>query len=395
MVNLSPVRQRLLDHRAGGLQDHRARFGALPDRAPSDIRAAARNAGLTGRGGAAFPLGRKLDAVAASGRPAVVIGNGAEGEPASIKDRVLLSSAPHLVLDGLAAAARAVGARQTYLYVPERVHAVVADAIRERGDAVDIVTVSGGFVAGQESAVVAAVSGRRPLPFETSTPVYERGVAGRPTLVSNVETLAHLALLVRYGPDWFRSVGAPEEPGSRLVSVAGAAASPVVHEVPTDITLGQVLDLVGQRAHAALVGGYHGTWVPVTDLARSVPMTASGLAPFGARPGAGVVLTLEAGHCGVATTAGIVDYLARESSGQCGPCTNGLPALATAMAALAAGSAVTDHELMRLAGLVSGRGACHHPDATARMIASAMRVFETDIAAHRRGGCVHRRERAA
>jgi NADH:ubiquinone oxidoreductase subunit F (NADH-binding) len=163
-----------------------------------------------------------------------------------------------------------------------------------------------------------------------------------------------------------------------LATVSGAVRAPGVHEVPVGIPLTELLARTGMSGElrAALVGGYHGTWVSASDVA--IPLSGKVI-------GAGVVVALDARHCGLEAAAEIVRYLARQSARQCGPCLNGLPALAQAMSALAAGGSP---ELpAELANLVDGRGACHHPDGVARFVRSALAAFEDDIAHHLRGDC--------
>ena len=228
-----PTTRRLTGAAASTFRAHLDLLGPLPALDGSRLIAMTAAAGLTGRGGAAFPVGRKLAGVQAAGR-GVVVGNGAEGEPASSKDRALLAQAPHLVLDGLALTARAVGAARAYLYAPQDLlDGPIARALRERRDDVRVRTVEAvdTFVAGQSSAVVAAINGSRPVPTMAPPYVHQRGVAGRPTLVQNVETLAQLALLARYGPDGSGASARSDEPGTRLVTVSGEVRSPGVYEV--------------------------------------------------------------------------------------------------------------------------------------------------------------------
>ena len=340
-----------------------------PDPEPVPVLGAAqlietlRESGLTGRGGAGFPVWRKIAAVHAARRRPVVIANGAEGEPASGKDKVLLAYRRNLVLDGLRVVATALGARETHLYV---------------GKATDT------FLAGEESAVVAAIEGRPAVPADKRIRITEAGVGGAPTLVQNVETLAHIAQIVRYGPAWFR------EGETFLATVGGAVAAPGVVEARHDVRLGALLEAAGgatTRLSAVLVGGYHGAWVPAHP---DLPLTPAGLAPFGATRGAGIVLALPADACGLAETARYAGYLAGQVAGQCGPCINGLPRLAGTLADLAGRNPRPGlpAEVERLAGLVTGRGACKHPDGTARLIRSALRAFEADVAAHLAGYCL-------
>jgi NADH:ubiquinone oxidoreductase subunit F (NADH-binding) len=217
--------------------------------------------------------------------------------------------------------------------------------------------------------------------------VFERGVVGRPTLVHNVETLAHMALIARYGPVWFRAVGTPGEPGSMLCTLHQADGRRDVVETGLGTPLRDLLQLDGTQA--VLSGGYHGAWVPAADAAR-MTLSNQDLQPAGAFVGAGVLVALPAGRCGIAETARVARYLALESAGQCGPCFNGLPRIAAALDEVASPRpdprAVTD--MIRWAGLVEGRGACHHPDGTTRFVRSALHVFREEIRNHSAGRCV-------
>lgn len=390
---------RLLSAVGADYPAHLDALGALPNLGTRQVELLALDAGLTGRGGAGFPTGRKLAAVRDSTGHAVVIGNGAEGEPASSKDRVLLTTAPHLVLDGLALAATAVDADQVHLYAPsDLLDDVIAPALAQRQDriAVSLVPASDLFLSGQETAAVRAVEGRPAIPRITPPPVFIRGVHGRPTLVQNVETLAHLALIGRFGANWFRSAGTEAEPGTRLVTVSGGVARPDVYEIAGGSSIGEVLDLAGgiaEPVQAVLVGGYHGGWVPYPDETANLPLTRESLAPYDAAPGAGVLIALPASRCGLQAAADITLYLAGQNAGQCGPCRNGLPTLAMLLDALAYGRTSQDlvDEISRIAGLVDGRGACHHPAGTIRLVRSALRTFSDEIRRHIGGGCISRR----
>lgn len=390
-----PIRRLL----AAAAVDHHRLLGPLPDLPGDELIAVIGAAGLTGRGGAAFPTARKLAAVAAvgaSGRRPVVVANGAEGEPASSKDRALLTRAPHLVLDGLTLAARATGASRAHLYAPADVLAgSIEPALRDRRDrpTIRLAEAPDTFLAGQESAVVAAIEGRPALPRAVPPPVVRRGVDGRPTLVLNVETLAQLALIARFGPGWFRSVGTPDEPGSRVVTLSGALTRPAVYEAAVGMTLAAVLSLAGgatRELRAVLIGGYHGGWVPWTDAAAALPFSAAALAPFGAAPGAGVVVALPATRCGLRAAAEVAGYLAGQNAGQCGPCRNGLPTLAGQLHTLGFGRPDRHlvAELARVADLVDGRGACHHPNGTIRFVRSTLRAFADDVDAHLSDHCL-------
>lgn len=383
--------------RALSLAEHLQVHGPLPRVA--DLIDSVSGSGLTGRGGAAFPLAAKMRTVAAAtGRPVVVV-NAAESEPASEKDACLAERAPQLVLDGAEAAAQAVGARDVVLWVHRGAVAAresLAAALAERRAAglgprrPRVVPGPDRYVAGEASAVVHHLSGGPALPTMSPHRTAERGVRGRPTLLANAETFAHVALVARHGPDWFRSAGTADEPGTMLATVRGAVRRPGVVEVEVGTPLVDVLQRAGgatEALSALLLGGYGGTWLS-HEAARSARLSRADLGPLGVDLGVGLVLAFPATRCPLAETERLVGWLAAESAGQCGPCVNGLPALAADVTALVTGreGPAALARLRRRADLVSGRGACHHPDGTARLALSAVRVFDEHLAAHARAG---------
>lgn len=387
-----------------GLPAHDERYG--PARlAGEELIAEVERSGLTGRGGGAFPAGRKLRSVRehslrSGRRGSVLVANGVESEPVSAKDASLLARTPHLVLDGIALAAGAVGADAAHLCVsrPEQAEALRSCVAERAGrDPVPVaVTVAPDrYVASEESALVHLLNGGPAVPVFVPPRPFERGVGGRATLVSNVETLAHVALIARHGANWFRSLGGPDAPGSALVTLSGAVSRPGVHEIVLGTPLRDVLGLAGgpggsagSDVQAILAGGYFGTWLTGRTM-MDVPASPPGLRAAGASFGAGIFLVLPAGGCGLAETARVVRYLAGQSAGQCGPCLYGLPELADAMEQIAfhgaSGRAVRTAQ--QLCGMVAERGACHLPDGTSRLAASALRVFGDEVRRHQRGQC--------
>ncbi|MEU9269275.1 NADH-ubiquinone oxidoreductase-F iron-sulfur binding region domain-containing protein [Streptomyces sp. NPDC048251] len=367
------------------LATHHQRYGLPAHGDPEILLRTVAESGLTGRGGAGFPTYRKLVSVAEAGRRTgrapVVVANGAEGEPASRKDKTLLRLSPHLVLDGLQLAARTVGAGEAYLAVEDGA-TWLESALAQRTEdplPVKVVRLPKSFLSGQAAALARYVSGGAALPTHQRPPVRERGVHRAPTLVQNVETLAHLALVARYGADWYRTAGTPAQPGSALCTVHVPGREPRVVEAPYGLPLGRLLPLEGARA--VLVGGYHGTWIPAPE-ATELALDASYL-------GAGVLAALPVDRCGLAETARVLRYLALQSAGQCGPCLNGLPRIAGAFRTLAAPGpqGTVRADLARWSGLVEGRGACHHPDGTVRLVRSALTTFAAEVDAHARGHC--------
>jgi NADH:ubiquinone oxidoreductase subunit F (NADH-binding) len=383
---------------------HAERYGPLPADSRSWLAAEVTAAGLTGRGGANFPTGRKMQAVTGHRGPAVVVANGMESEPASEKDQALLARAPHLVLDGLELAGDAVGATEAHLCLSRsrpRLADLVFAAADERRRAghdrirVQIHELPHHYVASEETALVHWLNGGEAKPTVTPPRPSERGVGRRPTLIDNVETLAHVALIGRYGASWFRQAGSDQSPGTMLVTVTGAVRQPGVYEVEAGIRISRVLALAGAAADslAVLIGGFFGTWHQIADVAR-LPLTKEGLSPAGGSPGAGVLFVLPAGGCGLGEAARVLRYLAGQGAQQCGPCIFGLPAIADDLTQLAASrpdGAPLDR-LERRLRQISGRGACRHPDGAVRMAASSLVAFAADVHAHaRRRPCLSAR----
>ncbi|MGE5135932.1 MAG: NADH-ubiquinone oxidoreductase-F iron-sulfur binding region domain-containing protein [Gemmatimonadota bacterium] len=387
---------------AAGLREHAGRYGRLPLRGrrrgqrPGPLARMAADAGLTGRGGAGFPTGTKLSAVAEQGADAVVVANGMESEPASEKDQVLLSLAPHLVLDGLVLAAEAVGATAAHVCLPrsrpwlvDQVADAVAARRRARWDPVPVQVhaLPHYYVSSEETALVRWLNGGEAKPLGSPPRPFERGVGKRPTLIDNAETLAHLALIGRYGPAWFRAAGQDGAPGTMLVTVSGAVAVPGVYEVEQGTTIAAALALAEPAGPQGglLVGGYFGTWLDPAAAA-GIPLTPAALRQAGASLGAGVLVALPAGACGIAETARVLAFLADQGAGQCGPCMFGLPAIAGDFADLAAGRAgeAALARLERRLAVIPGRGACRHPDGAVRLASSALTAFAADVHAHAR-----------
>jgi NADH:ubiquinone oxidoreductase subunit F (NADH-binding) len=392
--------------RAGGrrvgapmtLADHERAHGELPRRAPRELIEAVERSGLRGRGGADFPTARKLRAVAeARRRGRILVVNGSETEPASAKDRLLLSRMPHLVLDGAVLGAEAIGAREVIVKVGESALSAIgalegAIAVRhDDGVKIGLATGPEGYVMGEESAVIHLLNGGAPVPTLVPPRPFERGYRGKPTLIQNPETLAQIALVARYGDHWYRELGTDADPGSALVTISGAVASPGVYELAFGTPMTDLLAAAGgstEPLQALLVGGYFGTWVDTTRAIR-LRLAREDLRSVGCSLGSGVLIALGESSCGLHESARVIDYLAAQSAGQCGPCVFGLRAIADAFGAIADGIAHDREQdrLLRWTAEVRGRGACHHPDGAARFVESALSVFGGEIEAHRHGRC--------
>ncbi len=357
------------------LAGHRRRNGVVPwvayhgDDGRDRLIEAVEAADLGGRGGAGFPAAVKLRA--ARSKRSIVVANGCEGDPLSRKDVALLTLSPHLVLDGLQLAAHAIGAAEAVLCVHAGSPALpgVGAALAEREDRVPVrvVEIPRRYVASEETALVRYLTSGDARPLGKRPRPAERGVRGRPTLVSNVETLAQLASVVLLGPHHYRAAR------TELVTVTGAVRRPGVVEVAAGTSLAGALAAAGGEAEpvqAVLAGGYGGTWT--AELGGGVP-------------GIAAVHALPVRACGLEYTAKVLAFLAAESARQCGPCTFGLPSIAADFAELIHGGPSAPRLARRLP-LLTGRGACAHPDGAARLAASALRVFDADVRAHQAGG---------
>ena len=355
--------------------------------------------GLLGRGGAAFPLGVKLRTVRAAhlrGHDTVVVANGEEGEPASVKDRWLMRHRPHLVLDGLRLAARLVGAQRAYVYVSDTAAALAVDnALSEVGFdtlgglEISLVTVAPGYVAGEETAAVRVINGGPAKPTDKPPRPFQHGVAGHPTLVSNVETLANLPYLQAHGAKQFRAAGTDASPGTFLVTVTGAGRPPALYEVPHGLPFTDLLALHGvspDGVRGALMGGYFAGLLDRSVLDTTLDHeTFRGL---GSGLGCGAVGILT-DDCPVAVAAAVLAYFDRENAGQCGSCFNGTAAMAAATGALRDGAAAAEDvaRLERWSVVLRGRGACATLDGAANVAASLLKHFPQLVEQHLAGEC--------
>jgi NADH:ubiquinone oxidoreductase subunit F (NADH-binding) len=389
------VGPRLLSGIATGpqLEHHRRHWPEPKPVDAAELVSRTNRANLRGRGGAGFPFSRKLSTAMEAGRRRTVIVNAAEGEPGSAKDSALMITAPHLVLDGAELVATALESSTVLVVVPAERAAVrsrLTEAIAERPDHLryEIRQTGGSFVGGQARAVIELAEGRENLPVTSWAPEAVSGIKGRPTLLSNAETFAQIATIGALGVNEYLRAGTPDEPGTTLLTVAGDSPGGVVLEVPIGIELARVLEHCGYAPDGpVLMGGYHGAWLPADEVSRR-RLSRADLAGCGASLGAGVVLPLDPSACPVVVTGRIVDYLAAHSARRCGPCKNGLPALADALGELGhGGHPATSNRVKELVAMVAGRGACAHPDGTARLVRSLFRAFPDEVAAHQAGLC--------
>ncbi len=381
------------------LAAYRERGGYQPIAGIDELLGEVESSGLRGRGGAGFPLAIKVRAVRDNGRAAggaIVVANGEEGEPASIKDRWLLRHRPHLILDGLRLAAAMAGADRAYVYMsdPESTSSVEAASAELGPDAlssiaVEVWTVDPGYIAGEETAAVRAINGGPVKPTDKPPRPFQEGVGGLPTLVSNVETLANLPYLQQHGSADFRSLGTSQSPGSFLVTLTGAGRPPALYEIPHGLPFTELLTLHGlspDHVQGALMGGYFAGLLDRSVLDATLDHESLRDLGIGLGNGAIAVLTED---CPVAVAAAVLAYFDRENAGQCGSCFNGTAAMAAVGAALRDGVA-TDDDLARLrrwSVVLRGRGACATLDAATNIAASLLDKFPGHVHSHLDNGC--------
>jgi formate dehydrogenase len=295
-----------------------------PALSPEQIVAELEASGLVGYGGAGFPTGRKWATVRQFPGPRVVIVNADEGEPGTIKDRFVMELRPNLLAEGIEVAMRFAEADDAYVYMREEYATArerVAAALAARGLAVTIVTGAGSYVCGEETAMLESMEGRRGMPRLRPPFPAEAGFLGRPTLINNVETLAHIpAILHGGGAAW---------PRVRLWSVSGAVAKPGCYEAPVDVTARELIDDYAggatEEVGAVVPGGAASGVIPPAAL--DAPLTREGLAPWGAGPGSAGLQVFPASYPVLRLLQETMRFFAEESCQKCTPCRIGTRAL--------------------------------------------------------------------
>ncbi|WP_419900265.1 NADH-ubiquinone oxidoreductase-F iron-sulfur binding region domain-containing protein [Roseomonas sp. USHLN139] len=372
---------------------------------PADIIPELEEAGLRGLGGAGFPTYRKWSAVAHQpGRMKWVICNGNEDEPGTFKDRFLLSRTPHQVIEGALVAALAVGATNVALYVNRRETASVAmmkaaveawaghDLLQRLSDAVGaslrlaVCEGSGLYIGGEETAAVASVMGRFPFPSLKPPLPVEHGVDGAPTLVNNVETLAHAGLVLRIGANAYRALGCGDASGTKLYSLSGDVLRPGLHELPMGVTLRElVFDhgggmLADQRFKAVFTGGPSNTLLTAADI--DVRLDFDSLRARGSRLGTGAMIVVGEGTSILRKTAEYVAFFAANSCGQCPSCKVGTHQVSRILERIEAGSGRAGDldALDHLTKLLPGSGRCGLVDGAATVLASSLQTFPEEYA---------------
>ena len=323
---------------AGGYRALARAFELGPDGVIRELAASR----LVGRGGAAFPTGRKWDAVRREpATPRYVVCNADESEPGTFKDRVLLAGDPFAIVEAMTVAGLAVGAEHGYVYVRAEyplAHARLANAVARARAAgllgddvmgrglrfdVELRRGAGAYICGEETALFESIEGKRGEPRSKPPFPVHAGLFGRPTVVNNVETLANVLPIVLHGGDAFAAVGTAGSTGTRLFCLSGAVRAPGVYEVPYGATLRALLDRAGglpdgRTLQAVLLGGAAGTFVRPDEL--DLPLTLEDARAAGTTLGSGVVMAFDDTIDLRDVVLRIAAFFRDESCGQCVPC---------------------------------------------------------------------------
>lgn len=290
------------------------------------------SSGLRGRGGAYFPAGMKWQAALAEKRPVALVVNAEEGEPGVFKDRALLTLAPRRVVEGIAIAAFVLQPAAIVVFANGHADPAVASlerALQSAAPGLDVAIVrgGGGYVLGEESALLNAIEGRRPVPRTKPPYPVQSGLFGMPTVVNNVETFASVSVVFR-DVDGYRSRGVSDAPGTKILSISGRVARPGAYEVELGASLRDVITTAGAVVDgeaAVLAGGPSGGFLDWA--AMEVPLQPGPLHPTGAMLGAGGIVVLDAPRDIRRAAIAMARFNAEESCGKCTPCREGTPRL--------------------------------------------------------------------
>ena len=352
-------------------------------------------AGLTGRGGAAFPSAVKLRAMAR--RRTMVIVNACDGELGAVKDGWVVANHLDELLHG-ADLIRGL-ARGRLMFAAHRGSATER---RLRAAGVDVLDAPSRYVSSEETSLINLAQGGLARPM-TKRSLYIQGgrdSTGRriaPTVVLNAETVWRVAEIAERGPEWFRRFGTASEPGPRLASVGGYVGRPVVVETQAGVPVGELLAAarMPDDAEYVLVNGLGGAFASVAGVS-SVPWSREGLAPFGARLGPGILEVVDPRRCPLDVVTDLLAYAAGESAGQCGPCMFGVPELSGLWQQYIRSPSARHRRALDVnLGLLPGRGGCKFPDGVANLAVNALAVFADHITQHASGHCRNAARRTA
>lgn len=397
---LVPSRVALMPSAPLGLSEHTEVFGSPVAYYGqlNRLKAQLGNAEILGRGGAGFPLSQKIAAYETYGPKLIVVANASESEPLVHKDAALMARHVHLVVDGLAILGSALGAKTVFVHLKDgrdQMQARLEEALEERRGLdpfkikVSKSTPGIGYVSGVEGAVISSINGSGGKPLYLPDRPIAKGVQRKPTLLANIESLAQLAMLTRYGANWFAQYGGSKDAGTRLITLTLPNGSHRILEVAPGTRVGEILTILEisrKSLTSGLIGGYFGQLIDIETL-WDLELDQTVLRSRGLSLGAGIIALSES--CPLEEASGIISYLASQSSGQCGPCYMGLPSLAEVFDSLAKSSlkARKLHEIERIGSQIIGRGGCAMPDGAVLLARSALARFSSEVRVHQSGGC--------
>jgi NADH-quinone oxidoreductase subunit F len=399
-----------------GLEEYCARGGyqalAQAVKAPGEeVIKVISDAGLRGRGGAGFPTGKKWQFTReAPGEPRYLVLNGGEDEPGSKKDRVLLENLPHLVIEGTILGAYAIGAAKAYLYINARYDAAlksINEALSEAKSAgywgsnvlgsnftldIEVVPAPHNYVAGEDTAVLEVIEGKKPLPRQKPPFPVTVGLFGKPTAVNNVETLANVAPIVLKGADWYRKFGTAESPGTMIFSLNDDVNRPGVYELPFGTPLRYLIEECGggikggKRIKAIMPAAPSSAFLPLDKI--DTPLDHNSMREAGAALGCGVVKLVPEDSCIVEELVKIADFFAAESCGQCPACRMETSTLAMMIKKVQAGQGGQPiiEQFGKILAFNKGKGFCNLIAMPGPPIESAIKLFPADFQAHLNGG---------
>jgi len=385
---------------------YRALDKALSTMTPEQVIEEVKASNISGRGGAAFPAGRKWEAARASrDRPKYVICNGEEGEPAIYKDRRMLESDPHRVIEGILINGYAIGAEHAYVYVGgehyvaiERLTKALADAsaagvVGKRVLGTDfsmdiqIRTGAGSYAVGESSAIMSSIEGRRGQPRPKLVRSAERGVWAKPTCMNNVETHANIPLIIERGAAWYLGIGTAKSPGTKIFALSGNVTHPGLIEAPMGTTLRQLIEMAGgmrpgRTFKAAQPGGVSSAPIGTSDL--DVQMALETLGQIDALLGSGGIVVFDDSVCMVDMTRYLVNFSELESCSRCTACRVGSMRLTDILSRISTGEGrMEDFDTLDwLKGLMERTTLCGLGQAAATPAFGAARVFRAEFEAH-------------
>src|SRR5262245_10229671 len=359
--------------------------------------------GLRGRGGAGYPVGKKWSIAAQmEADTKYVVCNAGEDEPGSFKDRLLLQHRPHLVLEGMILAARAISASHAYLYLNEtydECFSLMTTAIDEAmaagymdGLRVTLHRAPTVYVAGEDSAALEVIEGKPPKPRQKPPYPATAGLFGKPTIVNNVETLANIPPIIRNGASWFRSYGTPDSPGTMICCLGDEMNLPGGYELPLGTPMRQLYDNLGgglksgKKLKAILPGGPSCAFLSPDQL--DVPLDPESLKQAGSTLGCGVMRFYDEDTCMVEETLHLAQFFARESCGQCPACRMETAMLSTMLERIhqGKGDAALLDQFRKVIDFNRGKGYCALVNMPGPPVLSALRMFREEFDHHLKNG---------